>query len=250
MDRTVINLTERIYKAEGLVLRSRVLGEADRLVTILTLEKGKFAAVARGARKIKSRLAAGVDLFTHGRFAFYRGKTWPTITGQDVIERFDWFREDPALYPYGVYMSEMIDRLVSGEEACPEIFSLLLEGWRLLGEKVDRNLLCRAFELKLAAAAGYRPNLQSCSSCGASQTAVFSPRQGSLLCESCREIDTIRLESGSIALARHLISAPLNQLKIIRSTNRQREDLARLTASFYACHIDLGDIKSRRLLSE
>ncbi len=241
-------MTERIFKAEGVVLRTRVLGEADRLVTILTLEKGKFTAVARGARKTKSRLAAGVDYFIHGRYTFHRGKTWPTITSQDTIENFSRFRDDPDLYPYGIYLAEIVDRLVSGEEACPDIFTLIIQGWKMLGKEIDRDLFCRAFELKLADIAGYTPHLQSCSDCGTENTEVFSPRQGSLLCANCRGVDSIKLEPGSIALARRLISAPLNRVNLIRSTARQREELARLTAAFYACHIDLGDIKSRRLL--
>lgn len=241
-------MNERIFKAEGLVLRTRVLGEADRLVTLLTLEIGKLTAVARGARKTKSRLAAGVDYFIHGRYTFHRGKTWPTITGQDTIENFYWFRDDPNLYPYGIYMTEMVDRLVSGEEACPDIFTLLIDGWKMLVKDIDRGLLCRAFELKLADIAGYSPHLNSCSDCGSNNAEVFSPRQGSILCANCRSVDAIKLEPGSIALARRLISAPLNQVNLIRSTVRQREELALFTAAFYACHIDLGDIKSRRLL--
>lgn len=246
----IISLTQRIFKAEGLVLRTRILGEADRLVTLLTWEEGKFEAVARGARKIKSKLAAGVDLFTHGRFTFYRGKTWPVITGQDPIERFPWFREDPDLYPYGLYMAELIDRLISGEESCEEICRLLLDGWRLLGEDIDRTLLCRAFELKLAAAAGYSPHLHSCASCGSEFTAVFSPRQGGLLCSRCQGADLLKVDPGTVAVARRLIDSPLALAGLVRLTSAQRKELNRITAAFLAYHLDLGEIKSRRLLIE
>ncbi|HSW36122.1 MAG TPA: DNA repair protein RecO, partial [Candidatus Limnocylindrales bacterium] len=131
-------MTQRMFKADGLVLRTRTLGEADRLITVLTWEEGKFEAVARGARKIRSKLAAGVDLFTYGCFTFHRGRTWPIITGQDTKQQFHFFREDPDLYPYGLYLAELTDRLVNGEEPCPDICHLLLDGWRLLGENTDR----------------------------------------------------------------------------------------------------------------
>lgn len=243
-------MMQRNFKAEGLVLRTRILGEADRLVTLLTWEEGKFEAVARGARKTKSKLAAGVDLFTYGRFTFYRGKTWPTITGQDSIEHFPWFREDPDLYLYGLYMAELIDRLISGEESSTEICRLLLDAWRLLGEDTDRALLCRAFELKLAAAAGYNPHLHSCANCGSENTEVFSPRQGGLLCCRCQGAEVMKVEPGTVAIARRLIEAPLAQAGMIYPSARQREDLDRLTAAFLAYHMDLGDIKSRQLLSK
>lgn len=243
-------MSQRIFKTEALVLRTRVLGEADRLVTLLTWQEGKFEAVARGARKIKSRLAAGVDLFTYGHFTFHRGKTWPIITGQEPIERFSWFREDPDLYPYGIYMAELVDRLVSGEEKCVEICRLLLDGWKLLGEDVDRYLLCRSFELKLAHIAGYSPHLHSCTNCGQKKTAAFSPRQGGMLCESCRGADVIEMLPGTVAIARRLIETPLSQASLVHPTESQRKELARVTAAILAYHLDLGEIKSRRLLIE
>lgn len=243
-------MAQRIFKAEGLVLRTRPLGEADRLVTILTREEGKLEGVARGARRTKSRLAAGVDLFTHGHFTFHRGKTWPIITGQDPIERFSWFRDDPDLYPYGIYMAELVDKLVSEQEPAFEIFQLLLEGWWLLGQSSNLFLLCRAFELKLAHLLGYSPHLHCCTCCGSDQAAEFSPRQGGLLCSSCRGTDVIKIEAGTVAIARRLIEAPLNQAGQLRPTVNQKKELAGFTAAFLTYHLDLGEIKSRRLLTE
>ena len=243
-------MAQRIFKAEGLILRTRPLGEADRLVTILTREEGKFEGVARGARRTKSRLAAGVDLFSHGRFTFHRGKTWPIITGQDPIERFSWFRDDPDLYPYGIYMAELVDKLVSEQEPGFDIFQLLLESWWLLGQSSNLFLLCRAFELKLAHLLGYSPHFHCCTCCGSDQTAVFSPRQGGLLCTSCQGADVIKIEPGTVAIARRLIEAPLKQAGQLRPTESQKKGLASVTAAFLSYHLDLGEIKSRRLLSE
>ncbi len=240
----------RIFKDEGLVLRTRILGEADRLVTLLTCGGGKFEAVARGARKMKSKLAAGIDLFTRGEYTFHRGKTWPIVTGQFPLERFLWFREDPELYPYGLYLAELTDRLVAGEEPSPELYRLLLEGWRLLGKNCDRVLVLRAFELKFAHYLGYSPGLHYCAGCGSSDTGGFSPREGSLLCLECRPADYINLDSGTIALARRLLETPLQQVAMIRPSGRQKEELARMNNSFFAYHLDLGELKSKRLLKE
>ena len=243
-------MTSRNFKAEGLVLRTRILGEADRLITLLTWEEGKFDAVARGARKTKSKLAAGVDLFSYGYFTFYRGKTWPTITGQDTIEHFPWFRDEPDLYPYGLYMAELIDRLVSGQEQCVEICRLLLDGWRMLAKDLDRALLCRAFELKLAVASGYEPHLYSCAGCGSKTTAVFSPRQGTLLCCHCRGTGVMEIDPGTVAVARRLLDAPLDKTGLIRASAFQKAELSRMTAAFLAYHLDLGELKSKRMLEE
>ncbi len=243
-------MTKRIFKAEGLVLRTRVLGEADRLVTLLTFEEGKFEALARGARKIKSKLAAGVDLFTYGHYTFHRGRTWPIITGQEPLERFVWFREDPELYPYGLYLAELTDRLIIGEEPCVAVCQLLLDGWRMLGQGVDRFLLCRTFELKLAHYTGYSPYFDLCISCGSENTQGFSPREGGLLCQKCQVPDVLKLDAGTLALARRLLKTPLSQVRMIRPSTLQKEELAQLNNAFLAYHLDLGELKSRRLLGE
>ncbi len=244
-------MTERMFKAEGLVLRTRPLGEADRLVTLLTLEKGKFEAVARGARKVKSRLAAGIDLFTYGRYTFHRGRTWPVVTGQDPVEYFPRLREDPDLYYYGIYLAELTDRLLGGEEPCPDIFLLLLAGWRMLGDdELDHTLLCRAFELQLARFAGYNPALDSCIECGKKKASAFSPRQGGIICSACRANDVIKLDSGTVALARRLLEVPLPRIKLLRPTTGQKRELDLMISTFLAYHLDLGELKSRRLLKK
>lgn len=243
-------MDSRIFKAQGLVLRVRVLGEADRLVTLLTVERGKFEAVARGARKIKSKLAAGVDLFNRGAYTFHRGRTWPLITGQETLERFNSFREDPGLYPYGLYLSELTDRLVAGEQACADLYMLLLEGWRALDSKKDRFLTCRAFELKLAFYSGSGPCLDCCAHCGSKQAFYFSPAEGGALCPECRAPGVFPVEKGTLALARRLVETPLAGVNTLRPSEKQKKELALLTRLFIEYQFDLGDIKSRKLLVE
>ncbi len=241
-------MESRNYKAEGLVLRARILGEADRLITLLTYEKGKFDAVARGARKIKSKLAAGVDLFNRGAYTFYQGRTWPLITGQETLERFNSFREDPGLYPYGLYLSELTDRLVAGEQACAETYRLLLEGWRALDTGKDRFLTCRAFELKLASFSGSGPCLDRCTHCGSKGVGFFSPSGGGAFCPECRAPGVFPVGKGTLALARRLVEAPLAGVNTIRPSEKQKQELALLTRLFIEYHFDLGEIKSRKLI--
>lgn len=241
-------MAERYYQAEGLVIKTRPLGEADRVVTLLTKEKGKFEAVARGARKTKSKLAAGVDLFAHGVFSFHRGRTWPVVTGIAPARQFNWFRHNPELYPYGLYFAELINCFVAGEEACCELYYLLLEGWELLGGSVDCELLCRAFELKLAAGGGYCPELNCCTACGAKDDLFFSPKEGGLICSRCRKKGALKLLPGTIALARRLLFHPLAGVANIKAGPLLKKELLSLSTSFYAQHLNLPELKTRRLL--
>jgi DNA repair protein RecO (recombination protein O) len=242
-------MAERTIKTDALVLLSRPLGEADRLITLLTWERGKIAAVARGARRTKSKLAAGVDLFTYGQYMLYQGRGLATITGQQVKEHFLYFREDAALYPFGLFLAELTGRAIGGEEPCRPICRLLLEGWRLLGEELDRELLCWAFELKLADLLGYRPNLDGCLLCGSPETAWFNPAQGGLTCNKCGG-GGIKVAPDTVALAGRLLEAPLRQVRLLRPFARQKEELTGLTGSFLKYHLDIGELHSLRLFRE
>lgn len=243
-------MAERTYKTDALILLSRPLGEADRLVDLLTWERGKITAVARGARKVKSRLAAGVDLFTYGHYQLHRGRSLDLITGQAVKEHFTAFRDDALLYPYGLFLTELAGRLVRSEEPAAGSCSLLLKGWRLLCESAPqaRMLFCRAFELKLMELTGFRPHLEGCLLCGAPEALYFSPRQGGLLCRSCTGGDAVKLGAGTVALARRLLEAPLERVKIIRPLAAQMRELSGVAESFRRYHLDPGELRSLKLI--
>ncbi|NLY39291.1 MAG: DNA repair protein RecO [Firmicutes bacterium] len=242
-------MADRTFKTDALVLLSRPLGEADRLITLLTWERGKISAVARGARKTKSKLAAGVDLFTYGQYILYQGRGLATITGQQVKEHFQYFRGDVALYPFGLYLAELTGKAISGEEPCRPVCHLLLEGWRLLGEDLDRELLCRAFELKLADLLGYRPNLNGCFLCGSPETAWFNQAHGSLTCKQCGG-GGVRVAPDTVALAVRLLEAPLRQVRLLRALSRQKEELAGLTGSFLKYHLEIDSLRSLRFFRD
>lgn len=238
-------MVQRDFKTDALVLAGRPLGEADKIITLLTWEDGKLDAVARGARKTKSRLAAGVDIFTYGHYLLHRGRNLAIITGQEVKEHFFFFRDNPDLYPYGLYLGELTGKLISGAERCPAVCEMLLTGWRLLGESLDNDLLCRAFELKMASITGHTPFLDGCLDCGAEKDLLFSPVQGGFICRSCcAGSGAFAVEKGTAALAERLLKSPLDQVRMLRAGPAQKEELARLTGAFLCYHLDTGELCS------
>ncbi len=242
----------RYIKSRALVLKNRPLGESDRLITLLSWEYGKITAVAKGARKIKSKLASGVDLFTYGIYQFYRGQGLAIVTGVDVKERFLYLRQDPDFYSYGMYLMELANRLVPENGLCPEACDLLLEGWRLLPKVADLSLLLRAFELKLLQIAGCTPFFDGCMQCGKPQATLFSVSRGGLVCPECSGrkgfAEDFLLQAGTVALARTLLKLPLSQILVIRPQLRQEQELSRVTESFMQYHLQIGPMKSLSLV--
>ncbi len=260
-------MDERKHKTEALVLKSRELGEADRLLTFLAPDLGKISAVARGARKTKSKLAAGVELFSRGDFILFRGKTLYTVTGQQIIERFIHLRQDPALYAYGVYFSELVERALPEETGPPppvnrspvnrpppnqvpddnrDIYHLLLNGWRSLACTRDLFLFARSFELKLLQVMGCAPHLDGCVLCGNENTGHYSTGTGGLLCERCLQKGgaIVRFPAGSAALARFLINREFSETGIIRATAGQKKELMDFNLKLLDYNLDITRCKS------
>lgn len=235
----------KLYKTDALVLRSMPFAEADRLLTLLTWEKGKVKAIARGARKTKSQLAAGVEMFTYGHYLLYRGRSFDTVTQHEIKDPLSYLRREPACYAYAVYFAEIVDRLVEEQEPDRALCALLYRVWSAL-EAADRELLARAFELKLFNLLGYRPCLARCVSCGDSHPSCFSASQGGVLCDRCglQDSEAFYVSPGTISLASRLLQVSLSKLKVLRLETGQREELKRINRAFLSRLVDTATFRS------
>src|SRR5574341_1723464 len=99
-----------VYKAEGIVLRRVNLGEADRIVTLLTREYGRLSAVAKGARKPKSRFVGRLELFTHLRGLLAQGRTLDVVSQVEVVDPFPAVRTDLGRMSAASFVAEVTDR--------------------------------------------------------------------------------------------------------------------------------------------
>ncbi len=244
----------RQVNVQALVLYSRPLGEGDRLLTLYTRELGKISAVAPGARKMKSKLAAAVELFTRGHFLLYRGRSMYTVTQAAQEGQHQAIRQEMKLYACGLYLAELVTKAVEENEANPAIFELLLESWQHLETgRTKPVLLTRYFELKLLDLLGYRPHLEGCAGCGKRRGAIcWSDKAGGILCADCGQGDAeaFSLSRGTCALAQYLLKVTPSQLASIRVEEEQHKELKRLVQSFYQYWTDIGSIKSAAFLEE
>ena len=239
---------------QALVLYSRPLGEGDRLLTLYTRDLGKISAVAPGARKMKSKLAAAVELFSRGQFLLYRGRSMYTVTQAAQEGQHQAIRQELKLYACGLYLAELVTKAVEENEANPAIFELLLESWQHLETgKTKPALLARFFELKLLDLLGYRPHLDGCAGCGKCRGAIYwSDKSGGILCADCGpgDADAFSLSRGTCALAQYLLKAKPGRLASLRVEVEQHKELKRLVQSFYQYWTDIGSIKSAAFLEE
>jgi DNA repair protein RecO (recombination protein O) len=178
-----------LYKEQGLVLRSVKLGEADKIVTILTQGSGKVRGVAKGIRRTQSRFGARLEPLTHVSLLMYRGRTLDTVTQAEIVTPFRRIRGDFHLIAAAETMLEAVDKVAEEHERNIRLFLLLLAGLRTLETGPnDPAAVAESFLLKLLSLSGFHPALSGCAVCGSrGPLEWFSAGQGGAVCGGCAE---------------------------------------------------------------
>ncbi|EWC58888.1 DNA recombination and repair protein RecO [Actinokineospora spheciospongiae] len=179
-----------LYRDTGVVLRVQKLGEADRIITLITRNHGKVRAVAKGVRRTTSRLGARVEPFAHVDVQFYTGRTLDVITQVQTIDAFGaGIVGDYQRYTSACAVLETADRM-SAEEGEPVLRLYLLVGGalRALADGTrDPSLVLDAFLLRALAFAGWSPALSECARCGdPGPHRAFSIQAGGSVCPRCK----------------------------------------------------------------
>src|SRR5688500_2408064 len=163
----------RSYTTEAVVLRSLRFGEADRVLHLYTLERGRVGAVAKGVRRTKSRFGARLEPLSHVALMLHQGGgELQTVTGVDLVHSHRVAREDARRLGVGLVGLEAMLRLFPEQEANARAFTALTRFLDALDETEvgegapARDPLALAFQLKLLWLSGYLPHLTSCADCG------------------------------------------------------------------------------------
>src|SRR5438093_10078983 len=184
------------YKEQGIVLRSVKLGEADKIVTILTQGSGKVRGVAKGIRKTTSRFGARLEPFTHVNLLLYRGRgALDTITQAEILAPHLNLRGDLSLFAAGETMLEAADKVAEEHERNTRLVLLLLSGLRALDAwPAHPQAVAESYLLKLLSLSGFHPSLSACAVCGApGPHERFSAGQGGVVCAADAEHDAGRV---------------------------------------------------------
>jgi DNA repair protein RecO (recombination protein O) len=226
----------RLYRVSSVVIRQRALGEADRIITLYTRERGKVSAVAKGVRRARSKLAGGLQLFCHARMQLAAGRSLEVVTQVQPIDLFYRLREDMRRYVHASYAAELLDSLVDEEASDPALFDLLLGTYRGLDGGADPPTLTLAFQLKLLGRLGYGPELGICVLCGGeigTGRAGFSAAQGGTVCGRClRSHSAAAVGPEAVRAMRELAVLPTEELAKRRLTGAVREELERVLRPF------------------
>ncbi len=175
----------RSYRAQAIVIKHREFGEADRILTLYTLEKGKIQAIAKGVRKLKSRKAGHLEPFTQVTLQLAKGRTWDVITQAETMRNFPTIREDLRMTAQAAYVLELLDRFTYEEGENRLLYNLVMETLARLENRISPGLVVHYYEVHLMDILGFRPQLQQCVVCGAEikpEDQYFSAKLGGVIC--------------------------------------------------------------------
>lgn len=237
-----------LFTVEAVVLRTRSLGEADALLTLLTRSEGKLSAAAPGVRRPRSPLLGACQPFVWARFQlFRRASGLPSVRQGDVVESYRPLREDLTRMALASYAAELVDLALPEGDPHPPVFALVLTAFQLFASEPDGAALeatLRKFELRLLTMLGYRPQLEECAACGGPLTArpgqplLFHSGHGGLLCLECgRDEGGEPMGQETVALLRHIVQRELGQLRVVKPSPRALAEMKQAMALWIEHHL-------------
>ncbi|MDS1271206.1 DNA repair protein RecO [Lipingzhangella sp. LS1_29] len=238
-----------LYRDEGVVLRTQNLGEADRIITLLTRFNGLVRAVGKGVRRTKSRFGARLEPFTHVELLVHTGRSLDVITQADTVRSYGGpLAEHYPRYTAGVAMLETAQRITGVEkEPAQQQFLLLVGGLRTLGEgRREPRMVLDAYLLRSLATAGYAPALDECAHCGArGRHASFAIQAGGMVCAACQSTGVTTPAPETLDLMIALLTGDWTAAEA--SAHRHRSECSGLVAAYLQWHLENG-IRSLRLV--
>lgn len=191
------------------------IGDYDKRITLLTKERGKITAFARGARRPVSQLLAATSPFSFGEFELFEGHSTYNLARASISNYFRELSEDPEKACYGFYFLEIADYCSRENNDGSELLKLLYQTLRALGRHaLENRLVRRIFELRVLLVEGEYPNLYFCQNCGKKERlSYFSVQKEGMLCALCKEgADGIPVEESALYTMQYILSAKLNAL--------------------------------------
>lgn len=243
------NHSVSLYRDEGVVLRTQKLGEADRIITVLTRGQGRVRAVAKGVRRTSSKFGARLEPFGHVDVQFHTGRSLDIVTQVESLTSYGAsIAGDYERYTAGTVMLETAERLTDVEkEPSLQQYLLLVGALRALsaGEHAPSSVL-DAYLLRSLAVAGYAANVDSCSRCGlAGPHRWFSVAAGGSVCSDDRPAGSVTVTPETLEVLGALLSGDWSVVDAVDV--RHRRQASGIVAAYLQWHLERG-LRSLRMV--
>lgn len=203
-------------KIKGVILSENNVGDFDKMLTMLTPEFGKISCVAKGARRPKSALLAGTQMFCFGEYLMFKGTSTYHINSVETIEVFYNLRTDLEKLKYAVHILKIVQDVTEENQNCYKILQLLLNTLYTISETdKDLDLTLSIFKLRLLCILGFTPRINECTNCKETNgLKYFSLKSNGVKCDACSKVDksTISMSESTVNAIKYTVTAPAKKL--------------------------------------
>lgn len=232
-------------KIKGLITREIRYKDNDKLLTVVTAERGRLTVRARGVMRLRSPLASACQLYAYSDFTLFENKGRLTVNAAEPAELFMGLRTDAQKLALAAYIADIAEKISDSDAENGELLRLTLNSLYALSERAEPLELVRAaFEMRAAKVAGYEPQLDACLRCGNPPEAPYiSPALGGVCCRNCLTAEEstdalIACPDGVLPLIRYFLSAPLKRLLPPVGDERLIEDVVYVTERYLFSQLD------------
>ena len=237
-------MSARSFQAEAVVLRSIRYGEADRILHLFTPTYGRLNAIAKGARRAKSRFGARLEPPSHVELRLHRGRgSLATVTGVELVSSNDAVRRDHRRAVLATIGFEAVMQLFAESDPSVKAFGALVRFLDVLGEyepapgEPATDPVALSFQFKLLWLAGLAPHLDSCTACGdEGPLLAFSAAAGGAICENCRDAAAASVSGDALGGIRALLEAPLSDAEALAPGGAPAREMLWLLQEIHAHH--------------
>lgn len=224
-------------KTNGIILSENNLGDFDKMLTILTPGLGKISCVAKGARRPKSSLLAGTQLFCFGEYLMYKGTSTYHMNSCETIEIFYDLRTDLEKLKYAMHINKIVQDVTQENQNCYKILQLLLNTLYTISQTdKDLNLVLSIFKLRLLCILGFTPRIKKCINCNESENInYFSLKDNGVKCEACSKQDksTIKMSQSTKNAIIYTVEAPAKKLFSFNLKDESLEEFKLITKLYF-----------------
>lgn len=229
----------------GLVLRQVKVGEADRILTVLTPDLGVISASAKGSLRLKNKLFSASGLFCYSEFTLTSGRTQYFVESGQVKQVFHGLSQTVEGMSLATYLAEIAITMSPAPPESAGQLRLLLNCLYMIGEgKRPLRQIKAIYELRAMTMAGYMPDILACAGCGRYDGGEFylDPQEGTLLCADCagRARHVPNLDTGALYALRHICLAEDKRLFGFALSDRSLQELARVSEQYLLAHLEHG----------
>ncbi|NMA94880.1 MAG: DNA repair protein RecO [Clostridiales bacterium] len=233
----------KMTPVKGVILRYSDFKEADRMLTILTPNKGKIQVLARGCRRQNSRFLSASELFSYCDYMIFKFRDIYILTGADINDLFFDIRSDLDKFAYGTYILNLAEISANPEEGSYPLFHLLLYSLTMLAySRMHPEDIANIYQTKLADILGYRPQLEICIYCGKPVKDVegFSTVDSGIFCSDCYNgrKNGYNINMGTVRAMRYILDTDLDALKNLKFNPKVRDEISFIMAEYLSKHLE------------